>query len=411
MLKKLTGAVLLRVVGYFYQPLLVPLLILILGLPGYGQLSAAMAVAAIAMAFCEYGHNASLGTRIVAHPNDERDIASALSYTALVYQKIILFVVASASIYIWTVWSVHGLVLNGWFLTVVIACVVAPEVITPTWYYIGTGRLTRLLVYQLIGRAVAFLAACWLAYQKVVITTTGAALLCGLPFLVGSLLSNRYFFSRTRPKWNPVPLTALLSDMRRQVPYFLGAFSSAISPSVFLLLVTTQFTSQTLGQYAIAGVAWGALRQLSQLGSNIYLSDEKKIFSKKTFKFILRASGLGIFCSTVTVVLVKFITLFSWGWLSSDYRLAASYLLVLALSVIFYSINFSIGLHIFCSTNQRAKFTLTQAAPIITFVALIFLWPNLKPFHMAWLMLAAEFFGLILALFNMRRIVSKTIYG
>jgi O-antigen/teichoic acid export membrane protein len=412
LIKKLTGAVLLRVVGYFYQPLLVPLLILILGLPGYGQLSAAMAIAAIAMAFCEYGHTATLGTRIAAYSAGERDTASSLSYAALAYQKIILLAIATAFIYLWTVWLVHDSVLSGWLLIVVIACVIVPEVITPTWYYIGTGRLTRLLVYQLIGRIVAFIAAGWLAYQKLPITTAGAAFLCGLPFMTASFLSNQYFWSRTRPKWTPIASAELAGDMRRQAPYFLGAFSSSISPSIFLLLVTMRFTSETLGQYAIAGVAWGALRQLSQLGSNVYLTDARSTLPQKASRLVLRASSLGIFCSVATMLTVQLIIFFfSYeSWFAIDYSLACRYLFVLAVSVIFYSINFSIGLHIFCSASQRARFTFTQAAPIVVFVALSFLWPAPRASDMALLMLAAEFSGLFLALLNMRKVILKLIY-
>lgn len=413
MIKKLTWAVLLRVIGYSYQPLLVPILILVLGLPGYGQLSAAMAVSAIAMAFCEYGHNATIGTRMAAYAADERDFATSMYYSVVMYQKTILLVIASSIIYLWMIWFSDGLIFDKWLLIVVIACVIAPEVITPTWYYIGTGRLTRLLAYQLIGRIVAFIAVGWLAYQKISITIASAALLCGLPFIVGSLLSNQYLWLRTKPKWNPIGLAKLVGDMGRQTPYFLGTFSASISPSVFLLLVTVRFSSDTLGQYAIAGVAWGALRQLSQLGSNLYLTDASNTLRQKASMLILRASGFGIFCSIVTVVIVQLIIYFlaDKGWFSIDYNLACHYLYLLAISVIFYSINFSIGLHIFCSSRQRTKFTLTQAAPIIVLVAMTFSWPDLKPTEMAILMIASEFSGLVLALLNMRKKMPKPMYG
>ena len=412
MIKKLTGPVLLRVIGYFYQPLLVPLLILVLGLPGYGQLSAAMAVAAVAMAFCEYGHNATMGTRRVAYPVDERDAVTSMLYAAVAHQKVILLAIVSVFIYLWTAWFARILVLDAWLLTVVIACIIAPEVFTPTWYYIGTGRLTRLLAYQLMGRVVAVIATGWLAYQKASITLASAALLCGLPFMTGALFSNRYLWRRTKPKWTRINLAKLASDMCQQTPYFLGAFSASISPSVFLLLVTAHFTNETLGQYAIAGVAWGALRQLSQLGSNIYLTDDKKMLQQKAFRLILRASGFGIFCSVAASMAGQlFIYMFAYkSWFSIDYNLAFNYLCLLAVSVIFYSINFSIGLHIFCSNHQRAKFTLTQATPIIVLVVMTFVWPALKAPEMAIIMIVAEFSGLFLALLNLRKTISKPMY-
>lgn len=371
-----------------------------------------MAVAAIAIAFCEYGHNAIFGTRIVSYSANERDVVSSLTYVILVNQKIILLVIATAFIYLWNIWFVQGLAVNKWLLIVVIACVIVPEVLTPTWYYIGTGRLTRLLVYQLIGRAVAFIGAGWLAYQKFAITITGAAFLCGLPFMIGSLLSNQYLWRRIKPQLTLIPFMDLARALGRQSPYFLGTFSSSISPSIFLLLVMTHFTSETLGQYAIAGVAWGALRQLSQLGSNLYLAEAKIAIPQKASSLILRASGLGIFCSVFTMLAIQLIiSFFSHEiWFSIDYNLASRYLLLLAASVIFYSINFSIGLYIFCSASQRAKFTLTQAAPVVVFVILSFLWPNLQASDMALLMIVGEFSGLILALFNMRKIILKPMY-
>jgi len=411
LLKKLTGAFLLRIIGYLYQPLLVPILVMILGLPGYGQLSSAMAVAAIAMAFCEYGHSASLGSKIVAHSLARRDNASAVIYSIVAYQKIILLIVATGLIFLWANWSVQGYFLNGWLLIILISCVVAPEAITPAWYYIGTGRLTRLLVYQLIGRAVAFVIACWLAYKKILITTADAALLCGVPFLVASLLSNNYLWRTVKPKLASFNSIKMLTDMVRQVPYFLGAFSSSITPSIFILLVATYFSKETLGQYAIAGVAWSALRQLSQLGSNIYLSSRQWQPSEKIHNLVVKASGLGIFCSFLTVFLIWLIDIFlSKNNLVSipiDYSFALNYLFVLSVSVIFYSINFSIGLYIFCANNKRIKFTLTQALPMFTLVLLSFFWKDLKPFDIAVFMGVAELFGLLMALFIVRDNTTK----
>ncbi len=395
----LSGAVALRLIGYVYQPLLVPLLIALLGLTGYGELSAALAIATIAIAFCEYGHNATLGTRIANRSPTERETESSLVYPITVYQKSLLLVFAITCMLIWVSLALGQT--SAHVLLVVITCVVIPEVFIPTWYYIGTGRLTSLLTYQLIGRATSFSTLGCLVYLDISINTAAAAALCGLSSVVACLLASTFLWRQTRPVFIPLRIKVLVTDLSRQSPFFVGSFASTVTPAVFLLIVADYFSAEILGQYALAGVGWGALRQLSQMGSNIWLVNNSQKSASNSSHRALLGAGLGIACAVATAIGSTLLLQFDNGerWLSFSYRAAADFLILLSLSVAFHSANYSISLHTFCARGLRAAFTISQTAPIAVFLTMTHL--DTKPIasEFAIKMVIAESVGLLFALF------------